>query len=163
MSASYRMYWYWKYQLWATAALCALVAVLFTIIAVDSGFDSGFIGALAFLVVWLGIAVFTLHRVYWRIGSTLTLRDGVLIWRPPSGHAVTKELIQLRRVQPWRGGCVSVLIFTDGGELLVWVRKGFSDFVGLLQERQPWLDVRLSPWGDIVDSLWGPSGYERTR
>lgn len=155
------MYEWWKRFISVQAGFFALIGVALLVGAIRSGSS----GQLGFVVVWIIGVVLVLYRFSQRIGSALTLRNGLLTWTAPRGHAVTKPLAQLRTVHPWPGGgSVSVLTFSDGTKLQVWVRKGFREFIAVLQQQQPDLtDVNLGTYSRLSERApWGDTGYRRT-
>jgi hypothetical protein len=155
---SYRMYAFYRTQIFAIFALFAVVAV---VMLATTASDSG--PPLPFLLLWIAIAIFNGYWFLFRIVYELELDDQILRWRTPLRRG-SVALLDIAELRPFRlGSNIEIIELDDGTRLRVFVRKGFRAFADELAAQRPGLPVRLGFQARMTERMPGWSGFRRDR
>lgn len=149
-TAYYRAYdWETREMIFVTVAIFALMGLA----VLAAGIRDGSLAQMGFGVLVVAGGVFNYYQLGGRIGSALSLSDGMLTCVTPNGRSTTKPLSSLRSVRPSIGP-TAALLFSDGSQIRIRVRKGFGEFMAIVQEQQPLVEVHLSPYALRAENAW---------
>lgn len=155
LMARYRMYTLYGRQILATFTL--------TVVILATAFSGTGGPPIAFIALWIAIAIWNGYWFLFRIAYHLEVNDQTLRWRAPFRQG-TVSLLDISELRPSRfGSNIELFELASGTRSLVFVRKGFRAFADELVELRPGLPVRLGLQARLFERMPGWTGFREDR